>query len=104
MTTPTHNPYQLQTLLSRRGFLGISGLGAAAALGVSVETATAVPHSRRPVAGWWVEDSKHGLRVSPSPRPRLQLRAERGSLPGQDQADRSDQGQGRRLQPPRRGS
>jgi len=51
MTAPTDDPYKLQRLLSRRGFLGFSGLGLAAALGVSVEPATATQHARRPVAG-----------------------------------------------------
>jgi len=51
MTTPTDDPYKLQRLLSRRGFLGISGFGLAAALGVSAQTATANQHARRPVAG-----------------------------------------------------
>jgi hypothetical protein len=39
MTTPANDPYQLQRLLSRRSFLGISGLGAAAALGITLESA-----------------------------------------------------------------
>ena len=47
MTTPTHDHHQLQRLLSRRGFLGISGLGAAAALGISLESATARPRTYR---------------------------------------------------------
>ena len=47
MTTPSHDPFQLQRLLSRRGFLGISGLGAAAALGISLESANAKPHANR---------------------------------------------------------
>ena len=51
MTTPTDDPYKLQRLLSRRGFLGISGLGVAAALGVSAETATANQHPKRSSAG-----------------------------------------------------
>src|SRR3984885_8023696 len=46
MKTP-NDPYQLQRLLSRRSFLGISGLGAAAALGISLESATANPHTKR---------------------------------------------------------
>jgi hypothetical protein len=51
MTTPTRDPYQLQRLLSRRSFLGISGLGAAAAFGISVESATANSHRRHRTAG-----------------------------------------------------
>ncbi|HTU84185.1 MAG TPA: hypothetical protein VMF57_01350 [Solirubrobacteraceae bacterium] len=39
--------YQLQRLLSRRSFLGISGLGAAAALGISLESANATQHVKR---------------------------------------------------------
>ena len=47
MTTPTHDPHQLQRLLSRRSFLGVSGLGAAAALGISLESANARPRGHR---------------------------------------------------------
>ena len=47
MTTSTRDPHQLQKLLSRRGFLGLSGLGAAAALGISLESASASPHRAR---------------------------------------------------------
>ena len=47
MTTPTRDPYQLQKLLSRRSFLGLSGLGAAAALGISLESAITGPRGMR---------------------------------------------------------
>jgi hypothetical protein len=47
MTAPSGDQYQLQRLLSRRGFLGISGLGAAAALGISLESANATQHVKR---------------------------------------------------------
>jgi len=45
--TPDNDPYRLQKLLSRRSFLGISGLGAAAALGISLESASATQHVKR---------------------------------------------------------
>ena len=51
MTTPTGDQHQLQRLLTRRSFLGISGLGAAAALGISVESATAHSPARHRAAG-----------------------------------------------------
>src|SRR5271156_3666377 len=51
MTTPSRDPFQLQRLLSRRGFLSISGLGAAAALGISLESANAKPHANRRAPG-----------------------------------------------------
>jgi hypothetical protein len=47
MKKTPNDPYQLQRLLSRRSFLGISGLGAAAALGISLESATANTHTKR---------------------------------------------------------
>ncbi len=47
MTTPTRDPHQLERLLSRRSFLGISGVGAAAALGFSLESASAKPSGKR---------------------------------------------------------
>jgi hypothetical protein len=40
MTTSSHDPYQLQRLLSRRSFLGLSGVSAAAVLGITVQSAT----------------------------------------------------------------
>jgi len=40
MSTREGDRYQLQRLLSRRGFLGISGLGAAAVLGIGLESST----------------------------------------------------------------
>jgi hypothetical protein len=46
MTTPSNDPYQLQRLLSRRSFLGLSGLGAAAVLGITLESASANPHGK----------------------------------------------------------
>lgn len=48
MTTPSDDPYQLQKLLSRRSFLGISGLGAAAVLGLTLESASGSPRAEGP--------------------------------------------------------
>ena len=47
-TLPSDDPYQLQRLLSRRSFLGISGLGAAAVLGLTLESASGSPHAKGP--------------------------------------------------------
>lgn len=50
MSAPTSDRYQLQRLLTRRKFLSVSGLGAAALLGVSLDSANAHPHGKQRVA------------------------------------------------------